>query len=251
MTHKRTNSDDIKDFLIRHPEGGGRAKDWKRRSKNEQPDGSILRVFENAALGKTLSVTQFPDGHYDVAAGATAPATPAPRAPSSPSLPLTTFIDTNAENIHAADVYMELAAAGAMDEEEERMEALAHIAGKALANRFAFALDLDNYGPNEPHWCITPICYWEQEGCLSDEWLPGMQYILPRGASESCESVYEMMSPHGILPQAQKFFEAGFVWRRDMQDFIDPSVFKFIQAVEAAQKAKNGGDIPPPAAPQP
>lgn len=254
MAKRHFDSAYIKPLLTGHPAGGGVVKDWQRLSREACVDGTIRHVFENAVLGLNLCVTEYPEGRFAVgpAIALQSPAAGTGLAPAR---------DGDEERNRLADEYMRLCrelvnSEYCDDDVEERMEALAPLAGRALANRFVFALEMTPFD-GEPAWCVTPAWYWEQEAWFYDGCLPGIEALVPRGAAAFLDNTFVLSGTDGVLGQAALFFAAGFVWSRAMQDAIDPEAVAFIAAVEAAsapraQAAGTGqndadGDGPPPA----
>lgn len=55
MAQKNTTSDQLKKAF---EQLGGNAKDWKRVQKSKNEAGQVVRVFENAAIGKKIEATE-------------------------------------------------------------------------------------------------------------------------------------------------------------------------------------------------
>src|SRR5688572_20282317 len=214
MAKRHGDGEILKPLLTAHPAGGGLVRDWQRLYRDECPDRTVRHTFANAALGLTLCVTEYPEGRYEVSA-----APVPPLAAAAQELRLVPRIDRNRAHNAAADeyvrVFLEMVGKDVCDDDAEiRLEELAPQAGRALANRFVFGLDITGL-EGEAIWCVTPAAYWEAEKGSYNGYVPGLENILPRQACQMADDFYEMHGPDSVFGQAALFFAAGFVWRRD------------------------------------
>ena len=113
-------------------------------------------------------------------------------------------------------------------------KALLDKAGKALANRYCFAVE-DMEG--DIAVMITPTRYFVENGCCDDQTGP-IDHLLPRAATmmESCWELYE----DGIDTAADAALhlqKLGFFWNKGFQDFIDASQTQSIAKALAPQSA--------------
>jgi hypothetical protein len=104
-------------------------------------------------------------------------------------------------------------------------------AGKALANRYCFAISEEDGSLNA---MITPIRYFEEEGCCSDQTGP-ISHLLPK-CGEAMESTWECYRDdvHTPLQFSAYLKGLGFVWNKDFQDFIDKKLTRELSAQEPA-----------------
>ena len=124
-------------------------------------------------------------------------------------------------------------------------KALLDKAGKALANRYCFAVE-DMEG--DIAVMITPTRYFVENGCCDDQTGP-IDHLLPRAATmmESCWEIYE----DGIETAADAALhlqKLGFFWNRDFQNFIDASQTDDIAkalAPQTVEKPANTGGAKP------
>jgi len=150
----------------------------------------------------------------------------------------------NAAADQVIDILMgDLPSSEADDAEWGVPKALLDTAGKALANRYIFAV-LDEDG--EISVMTTPLRYFEKEGCCDDQSGP-IADLIPKGG-ELMESTWEIYddSVKTAADAAKYMQEQGFVWNKDFQNFIDPApVAEIEQALKpAAKPAQNGGAKP-------
>jgi len=116
-------------------------------------------------------------------------------------------------------------------------------AGKALANRYIFAVaDMDD----EISVMTTPLRYFVEEGCCSDQTGP-IHDLIPKGGElmESCWEIYEKGVDTAV--DAAKYMQAqGFLWNKGFQDFIDAAQTADIAKALAPQDkpAANSGAKP-------
>jgi hypothetical protein len=115
--------------------------------------------------------------------------------------------------------------------------ALVNAAGKALANRYCFAICGEEGYLTA---LITPIRHFKLEGACSDQSGPIDDLLPPRTVNAS-ESTWEFYDPAIKTPldAAKALQQAGFFWNRDFQEFIDSSLTKDLSSLEqpAAKKA--------------
>lgn len=91
-------------------------------------------------------------------------------------------------------------------------------AGKALANRYVFAIDEMSDG--EIWAYITPAPFFDQNGYYSDQTGP-IEKLLP-GLLEECASSWVFEDDRLCAIRAARYLQAlGFVWCQDMQDHVD------------------------------
>ena len=123
-------------------------------------------------------------------------------------------------------------------------------AGKALANRYCFAVcvEEEEYA-DEPLVMVTPIRYFEENGCCDDQSGP-ISDLLPRCA-EAMESTWEIYHDSVNSPETAAAYlqSLGFVWNKDFQEFIDNKWTDKIEQslTEAAQAgSQNTKGVKPP-----
>lgn len=104
-------------------------------------------------------------------------------------------------------------------------------AGRALANRYCFAVEKDEDG--KINVLVTPIAHFEAEGACSDQSGP-IDHLLPPSHGSVSESTWEFYvrsldTPLKVAVELQRY---GFVWNRDFQDFIDASLTQELSYLE-------------------
>ncbi|MBI1216561.1 MAG: hypothetical protein GC185_12185 [Alphaproteobacteria bacterium] len=247
---KPTTSDYLK--LVFKYAAESDADDWKRLSKKKNADGQWVREFENRATGSRLTVTEMEQGYFnvkgkDIEANIRIPESFAQAAqkPAAPASGL--YVETDPAKNAAADKALRIIMGdeeGADYDDDDASygvpDALVKQAGKALANRYCFAVSEED---DMLSAMITPIRYFEEEGCCSDQTGP-IYDLLPKCA-ELMESTWEIFEEGVDTPvkAAQYLQSLGFRWNRDFQDFIDASQTKTLAAAlapdDTAQKLKD------------
>lgn len=93
-------------------------------------------------------------------------------------------------------------------------------AGKALANRYCFAISTDEYGTLAA--MITPTRYFEENGCCDDQDGP-ISDILPPRVGNAMEATWEFYDEKIKTPldAAHELQAYGFVWNKAFQEYID------------------------------
>lgn len=133
-------------------------------------------------------------------------------------------------------------------------EAMVKAAGKALANRFCFALAVDDPESGHMTAMITPIKYFKEEGCCNDQDGP-VRGLLPPGFSNAMESTWDVPDDVATAVEAARLLQSyGFVYNKDFQKYIDSGqdvkVLPFlkeldepavVKAAPAAKKPKGPG----------
>jgi hypothetical protein len=106
-------------------------------------------------------------------------------------------------------------------------KALLDKAGKALANRYIFAV-ADEDG--EVSVLTSPLRYFIEEGCVTDQTGP-ISDLIPKGGN-LCDSTWEIYdSSVKTAADAAKYMQdCGFFWNKGFQDFIDSSLTEEIAA---------------------
>jgi hypothetical protein len=104
-------------------------------------------------------------------------------------------------------------------------------AGRALANRYCFAVERN--GDGELSVLITPIRHFEKEGACSDQSGP-VDHLLPPKMGNLSESTWEFYAEWIRQPidAARELQRHGFYWNRDFQDFIDPALTQELSVLE-------------------
>ncbi|MBL1147713.1 MAG: hypothetical protein HND56_12730 [Pseudomonadota bacterium] len=116
-------------------------------------------------------------------------------------------------------------------------------AGKALANRYIFAVeDMDG----EIAVMTSPLRYFVENGCCSDQTGP-ISDLIPKGGElmESSWEIYEKGVDTAV--DAAKYMQKqGFFWNKDFQNFIDASQTADIaKALAPAEKPANKSGAKP------
>lgn len=226
---KKTTSDTIKALLS--GVYGGKAQDWARASRKKNAAGVEVRKFRNKKTGIMATVTELADGQFaikkrgakevvvalPVAAEVVAPVA----APSSGG----TFIETDPAKNAAADKV--IATIMGDNQDFDAQDALVAEAGKALANRYCFAICTQEEMITA---ATTPIRYFEEDGHCSDQTGP-IYHLLPK-CSELMESSWEFNDSNikTVVDAAKYLQQLGFVWSKSFQDFMDKSVTKELEA---------------------
>lgn len=229
MAKKVTTSDKLK--LVFSEVLGSDPKDWKRTDKCKK-DGREVRRFENVKTDAALTITDMGEGKFSIIGmniniNVSIPdafVEAARKAPDQPSRVLSaTVIDTDPARNAAADkaIAILMGEAEASDDKDAEYgvpQNLVNAAGKALANRYCFAISDED---DMISAMITPIRYFEKNGCCDDQTGP-IGHLLPK-CGELMESTWEIYDSAVKTPvQAAKHLQQqGFVWNRDFQDFID------------------------------
>lgn len=106
-------------------------------------------------------------------------------------------------------------------------------AGKALANRYCFAIGTQDGSLNAR---ITPIRFYKEEGRCGDQTGP-INSLLPK-CGEIKGSTWEFYDPEIKTPlDAAKYLQQlGFFWNKGFQNSIDKSLTKELSVLEPAKK---------------
>lgn len=106
-------------------------------------------------------------------------------------------------------------------------QALIDKAGKALANRYIFAVSNED---GEISVMTSPLRHFIEEGCCSDQTGP-ISHLIPKGG-ELMESTWEIYDANvKTAADAAKYMQdCGFFWNKDFQNFIDPALTEEIAA---------------------
>lgn len=99
-------------------------------------------------------------------------------------------------------------------------EAMVRTAGKALANRFCFALAIDDPESGALSALITPIRFFKEKGHCNDQDGP-VRDLLPDGFHNAMEATWHAPDDLSPLEVARELQKAGFVYNRDFQKYID------------------------------
>lgn len=122
-------------------------------------------------------------------------------------------------------------------------QALLDKAGKALANRYVFAVSNED---GEISVMTSPLRHFVEEGCCSDQTGP-ISHLIPKGG-ELMESTWEIYdgSVKTAADAAQYMQNCGFFWNKDFQNFIDSSLTEEIAtALKPAEKPANKSGAKP------
>lgn len=219
MAKKKITSGEIKNYLSRHPEAGGNAKDWKRTSRNKLPEG-IRREFQNSATGQIAVVMENKDGSLSV------------ESKENPDKSLLQGKITMAQE-NAAKEYVTLVL---MNENEfddyceeknlddnldmyDYLEDLVKKAGQALAGQFHFAYDTENPNSEDNAFVFDSIVNFK-DGYSVPEKEYDLYKLIPVGVDFDCERnrcffLEDTLSP---FERAKTLLDAGFVWDKDFQN---------------------------------
>lgn len=142
-------------------------------------------------------------------------------------------IETDPEKNKAADELTRLLLDPTDAEMEEdnydKLDELAAKAGKAFANRNSFAI-----GDKEGFFVyITPTRYFKENNRLWDSFDGPLNDALPPKWGNSEEATWEFYgSSTTALASAKSLQEYGFVWSRELQNQIEPSLIKELSVLE-------------------
>jgi hypothetical protein len=144
-------------------------------------------------------------------------------------------IETDPAKNKAADKVADILLNGPWDESDDSNygvpQALVEEAGKAIANRYYFAINNnEGYGMSV---CTTPIAFFEKDmGCDQDG---PISHLMPPRCVNASEAEWEFWNSPVETPMdaAKAFQKAGFFWNRDFQDWIDKSLTKELSVLEA------------------
>lgn len=223
-----STSDQLKEIFAQ--QGGSSEKDWKRLSKSKNDDGEWVRRFENKKTGAQIDVVEKTDGSYFFQ-----PLAPAEKNDSP--------IETSPEKNKAADKVI----ANLLDPEfEGSHDALVKKAGKALANRFTFAI-IEDEGADEGSFCamITPTAYWEKRGFCFDQPSP-LWDLLPDGEDVNECGTWVFEDCNEPVALATMLIAHGFIWDKKFQNFANASLTETISAaLGKTGDVKNPSPKPP------
>jgi len=237
-------SDDLKKFFAKH--AGGDAKDWKRVSKKKNAEGQNVRVFENGKTGVKLEVVELGAGQFkarriDDAANA---------AFAMPALCVRPALDMDAARNAAADTIIKrlwddaIAGNGQVSVTPQELVR----AGRALANRFVFAVG--GGGDGEDLFIeIFPVGQPKAaEGyCHHVEHVIG--HLLPQDNNgEIAELTFDFSNYHSAAKLVSALHQCGFVWDAQYQQAVDESTG--ISHLPALQKIFGTGPQKPQRPPQ-
>lgn len=133
-------------------------------------------------------------------------------------------IDSDPDRNAAADEVISLLRRG----REEIVPDLLKKAGKALANRFFFAIDAEGLAAGEGLIVqVCPIYFFKREGypqetaCPIDHLLPGCVKAITEE-----EAYYKFTDPAMKTPLDAALYlqQLGFIWNRKLQDFVDETL---------------------------
>ncbi len=248
MTKSTTTSDDLKALLSRD---GSNEKDWKRLSKSKNSRDQWVRVFENKTTGAQVEVLEVETGKFMIgrtvsAQGLTSVANHKFTKPKS-----TGPIETSPAKNAAADkvIAMMLDEDGGLSWREPLIEK----AGKALANRFIFAVSKTEEDSEVLFYArIVPMKYWEERKDAYYEapspinhLLPGFDDLAECGGPPEWWAITED-GPSSATEMAKKLTKLGFIWSEDLQNNIDAAFTKELKAWAAkpAATASSKGTVP-------
>jgi len=114
-------------------------------------------------------------------------------------------------------------------------------AGLALANRYYFGVIEED---DELSVMTTPIKYFEQNGCCSDQTGP-ISHLLPV-CGELAESTWECYDDNvkTVVDAAKHMQQNGFLWSKDFQNFLDSAQTEKIE--KALKQNSKPSDRPTP-----
>jgi hypothetical protein len=220
--------------------------DWKRGAKSKNDEGLWVREFENKKNGDIVAAIELEDGRFlckkegwsETITLASEQFSKKAAAPLSQPEIMYGPIANEAADKAIAIIMNDEQRAETEDEDFEGSEwgvpkKLLDDAGKALANRHCFAICGEDDSLTA---MITPIRYYKEEGCCSDQSGP-VGHLLPKCA-EAMESTWECYEK-GVKTPADfaKYLQAqGFQWSRDFQDYIDGNLTKTLSKQIAAME---------------
>ncbi|MEZ0226075.1 MAG: hypothetical protein ACAH83_16085 [Alphaproteobacteria bacterium] len=239
---RKTSSDDIKELF--KTASLGDAGDWKRVEKKKNEEGLTVRTFKNNKSASVVDVTEHPDGRFhfkgkNVEAWLRASKNAEERTPSETTI---TQHDTDPERNRAADaVIARMLPGGSGYDFIPSDDPLVASAGKALANRFTFAIKKSEED-EEDGWgfyaIITPTAYWKKTGYCFDQESP-LDKLLPEGEDvNGCGTwVIADKAAGSAAGLAKMLIARGFAWDLKFQDFIEPSLTKTVLSALQRQNA--------------
>lgn len=202
----KTTSDQLKRFFAQH--GGGEEKDWKRLSKKKDAEGLWVRQFENKTSGVQIEVVENADGTFKARRLAAAA-----NAAFAGSDGLTPALEKDPAKNAAADKIM---AQLAEREDEEVPERLLKAAGRALANRFIFAVSIND--PQEGLYAVVaPVNApdWDQH---LEQYI---DHLMPSRNREVMEATFEFQDYPDVASVVADLQRRGFIWDREFQQNLD------------------------------
>jgi hypothetical protein len=243
---KNTVSTDLKALLS---QDGSDEKDWKRLSKSKNEQGQWLRVFENKTTSQQVEVLEVEAGKFMIGrtVSASGLASEANKKFTKPkeSGPIETSPSKNA----AADAVIQMM----FDDELSWREPLIEKAGKALANRFVFAVSkTDDTGEELFYARIVPVKYWQEQKDYYYEGQSPIRHLLPEAEDlAECGGPPEMWifpegGPSSATAMAEKLAKFGFIWSEGLQDNVDAGYAKELKMWATKSAAKKGAQTPKP-----
>ncbi len=220
----KTTSDQLKHFFAEH--GGGEEKDWKRLSKKKNPEGQVVRQFENKKTGVQLEVVETAPGQFKarrLADTANAAFT------STPELTRAPVIETDTARNAAADAIIEQ-----LDEEDEIAPSLLKQAGTALANRFVFAIGGD---PAATGLMDGLFVEFSPKGRDYDQHLEHViSHLLPKNnGGEAMELTFDFSAYKDPVRLVSDLMKKGFIWDETYQAQMDASTgMPYLATLKAA-----------------
>jgi hypothetical protein len=243
-TRSFTTSDQIKDLLAVTLDT--EVDDWKRDSKKKNAEGLWVRQFTNGATHETVSVTQGRDGSLMLKTGngeLIDISVEVGELRNAMQIPPAAFESDRAKNDAADKVVAYMT--GETDEPEDYREKdrLVDEAGRALANRYCFAV---SQADGIIYCMMTPGRYFERTGACSDATGP-LSHLMPN-CSEMCDATWEIGGVNTPVEGAKYLHSLGFVWNSGFQDVIDDSYTQPVaHALTAAYKKERAAKHEPKA----
>lgn len=247
---KKTGSEEIKKLFEEALLGD--ANDWKRLEKKKNGEGLTVRTFENRKTAAVVDVTEHPDSLFhikgsNVEAWLRASKREQEKTPSETTI---TQHDTDPERNRAADaVIARMLPGGNAYNFIPSDDPLVAKAGKALANRFTFAIKKSEEDDEDGNGfgfyaIITPTAYWKKTGYCFDQESP-LDKLLPEGEDvNGCGTwVIDAKAAGSAAGLAKMLIARGFAWDQKFQDFIEPSLTKTVLSAYQPQKAPKAPSV--------
>lgn len=224
----KTASDMLKEFFAKN--GGGDEKDWKRLSKKKNGEGQWVRTFENKQTGVQVETVETGPGQFK--ARRLTPEANASFSGDDGALAATPAIETDPAKNAAADKIIKKLMTSGSDEEEEISQNLLKKAGKAIANRFTFAIG----GTPGGEMMDGMFAEFSPPGDYDAHLEHVIGHLMPKDCGgEALELTFdfsEYKDPVKLVSDLQK---CGFVWDRGYQAQMDMNAD--VQHLPALEKA--------------
>lgn len=206
-----STSDNLKKVFAQY--SGGSEKDWKRLSKKNNAEGQPVRVFENKKTGVKLEVVELGDGQFK-ARRLSDDAEPQ----DAQALVRAPVIETDATQNDAADQVIRLLEDDYDELYDQAGKDLIAKAGKAMANRFCFAIGggEDDAVQDGLYVEFSPI------GINYTQHLEHViSHLLPDNCGEDMELTFNFSNYTDPVRLVSDLMKHGFVWDREYQRTMD------------------------------